>query len=340
MTDTVIIRPAKDSDAGGLQALADLLDTVNLPDDPAAIAKIISESKRSFAGEDPRNASYTFVAVPIDENGRERELLGTASLFAYHGMPDEPHYYLRVAEQKVHSNQLNADRTRHILRLGRDTEPWTEFGGLVVSPQARGKGVAKLLLGARLLMIAMHRQRFCKRLLAELLPERRADGGNAFWDAVGAPLTGLNYYRADLLCRTDKEFIEAFFPHDEILVELLPKAAQALIGKEGPDTTPIRALLHRVGFKFLGTVDPFDAGPHDGAEVSDVQPIQKSRQLVKLDLPPSGPTTQELLCHPSTHVFAPAAIQQQQQGVRVDDAAAKLLNLSAGDSCWALPMDW
>jgi len=340
MSDTVIIRPVRDSDAAGLQALADLLDTVNLPDDPAAIATIIKDSQRSFVGEDPRNASYTLVAVSVDDSGKETDLLGTGSLFAYHGMPDEPHYYLRVVEQTVHSKQLNADRTRHLLQLGRDIEPWTELGGLVVHPKARGKGVGKLLLASRLLMIAMHRQRFCKRLLVELLPSRREDGGNAFWDAVGAPLTGLNYYRADLLCRSDKEFIEAFFPHEEIMVELLPKEAQALIGKEGPDTTPARKLLQRVGFKYLGTVDPFDAGPHDGAEVSDVQPIQKSRQLVKLDLPPSGPTTNELLCQPEKHVFIPAVVQQQHQGVRIDNATTKAMGIAAGDSCWALPLDW
>jgi len=75
---------------------------------------------------------------------------------------------------------------------------------IYLAPAARGQGVGKLLVAARLLLVAMHRERFCRRLLAELLPPRREDGGNAFWDAVGAPLTGLSYYRADLLCRTDK----------------------------------------------------------------------------------------------------------------------------------------
>jgi arginine/ornithine N-succinyltransferase beta subunit len=59
-------------------------------------------------------------------------------------------------------------------------------------------------VAARLLLVAMHPERFCRRLLAELLPPREGSGGNAFWDSVGAPLTGLDYYRADLLCRSDK----------------------------------------------------------------------------------------------------------------------------------------
>jgi len=89
------------------------------------------------------------VAVGRGEDGGER-LLGTASLFAYHGMPEEPHYYLRVVENTVHSKQLGTGRTRHLLKLGRDIEPWTELGGLVVHPAARGQGVGKLLVAARL----------------------------------------------------------------------------------------------------------------------------------------------------------------------------------------------
>ncbi len=344
MSEPVIIRPARPDDAAQLHALADLLDTVNLPDDPKAIAKIITDSERSFAGADPRHASYTFVAVQT-KDGAER-LLGTGSLFAYHGMPDEPHYFLKVVDQVVHSRQLNTDRTRRLLKLGKDTEPWTEFGGLVVHPEARGHGVGKLLVAARLLLVAMHPERFCRRLLAELLPPRREDGGNAFWDAVGAPLTGLDYYRADLLCRSDKEFIDAFFPHDEIVVDLLPPDARELIGHEGPATTPVRSLLTRAGFKYLGTVDPFDAGPHDGALVSEVVPIQRSRRLIRLDLAPTAPAPPEaprhghLVANPATNHFSFAACEIVGEGIRLPEERSQLLELAPGTPCWAMPLDW
>ncbi len=346
MPAPVIVRPVAASDAAPLQALADLLDTVNLPDDPAAIAGIIQDSERSFASlagsgalADPKHASFTLVAVGRDDEGAER-LLGTASLFAYHGMPEEPHYFLRVVETTVHSKQLGTDRTRHLLKLGRDIEPWTELGGLVVHPQARGQGVGKLLVAARLLLVAMHRGRFCERLLAELLPSRREDGGNAFWDAVGAPLTGLSYYRADLLCRSDKEFIEAFFPHDELLVELLPPPARELIGIEGPTTAPVRKLLRRAGFHYLGTVDPFDAGPHDGAPVAEVTPLQRSRRLVRHDLPPLGQTVDHLIASPTGHRFALLPCEIAGDGLRLVHDSAGRIGLKAGDPAWAMPMDW
>jgi arginine N-succinyltransferase len=346
MASHIVIRPVAASDAAGLLALADLLDTVNLPDDPAVIAKLIADSERSFAGlapgralADPKHASFTLVAVET-ASGQPERLLGTASLFAYHGMPDEPHYYLRVVETTVHSKQLNSDRTRQLLKLGRDIEPWTELGGLIVHPEARGRGLGKLLVAARLLLVAMHRTHFCRRLLAELLPPRRADGGNAFWDAVGGPLTGLSYYRADLLCRSDKEFIEAFFPHEEIVSDLLPPAARELIGHEGEATTPVRKLLQRAGFKYLGTIDPFDAGPHDGAEVVDIAPIQRSRRLVRLDLPPLGEPGERLLCNPANHAFLRLPCETTGEGLRLNHDLATRLALKAGDPCWAMPLDW
>jgi arginine N-succinyltransferase len=165
----MIVRPVQPSDAPQLLALADLLDTVNLPDDPSIIAGIIARSGRAFAtlaepdaAFDHRHAHYTLVA---EDGGR---LLGTAAVFAFHGMPEEPHYYLRVVNDTVHSQQLKVDRPRTLLTLGRDVEPWTELGGLVVHPDSRGKGVGKLLVAARLLLVAMHPARFCRRLLAEL----------------------------------------------------------------------------------------------------------------------------------------------------------------------------
>jgi arginine N-succinyltransferase len=338
-SSAIIVRPVRPEDAGELQALADLLDTVNLPDDPTMLGKIIIDSQRSFSGEEHRHASYTLVAVQTAADGTQA-LLGTGSLFAFHGMPDEPHYFLRVVDQVVHSRQLNADRTRRVLKLGKDVEPWTELGGLVVHPRARGHGVGKLLLAARLMLVAMHPERFCRRLLAELLPPRRDDGGNAFWDAVGAPLTGLDYYRADLLCRSDKEFIDAFFPHEEIVVELLPPPARELIGVEGPATTPVRALLKRAGFKPLGTVDPFDAGPHDGALVTEIGPIQQSRRRIRLDLPPLGPVQDHLLGNPLSHGFLAAPCETTLEGLRLYHELAQRLELAPGAPVWAMPLDW
>jgi arginine N-succinyltransferase len=343
----VLVRPVDPADAGQLRTLADLLDTVNLPDDPQVLERIIANSVAGFAGLDgtfrPQSA-FTLVAVepgpagPGDGPDHDR-LLGTGSLFAAHGTPEEPHYYLTVQTGQVTSRQLGETRPRTVLRLGRDIQPWTELGGLIVHPLERGRGIGRLLVAARLLLIAQHPQAFCPRVLVELLPERRAEGGNAFWDAVGRPLTGLDYYRADLLCRTDKEFIEAFFPHDELLADLLPPAAQALIAHEGPATTPVRALLAKAGFRWLGTIDPFDAGPHDGALVSEIGPIQRTRRLVRLDQPGIGVEPPALVMS-AVHRAAAVPSTVVGHGLRLAAADADRLALQAGDAAWRMPLDW
>jgi arginine N-succinyltransferase len=335
------IRPVRTTDAPALQELAALLDTVNLPRDPEALATLIAESEASFArlakttpASPPPRGTYTLVAT------QNERLLGTASLLSHHGTPDDPHYYLRVVEQTRHSAQLHTERHLHLLRLKRDEVPWTELGGLVVHSDARGQGLGKLLVAARLLLIAMHREHFCQRLLAELLPPRHRDGSNAFWDALGGPLTGLNYYRADLLCRTDKEFIEALFPRQEIVLELLSPAARDVVGQVGAATIPVCRLLQRAGFRYLNTVDPFDGGPHYGATLDEVQPIQRSSCLVCLDLPPAEVGPVVLVGELQSHRFHAAPVQVCGRGLRVEVPTARHLNLHPGDPVWIMPLDW
>lgn len=343
--DPIVVRPVCRDDADELLYLAGLLDTLNLPRDQEAIASIIATSQASFAALNDLAAAsgsavttaarmHTLVAVQKDH------VLGTASLLSHHGTPDDPHYYLRVVEHTFHSKQLGMQRTRRLLRLEHDETPWTEFGGLVVHPEARGQGIGKLLLAGRLLLVTMHAAQFCPRFLAELLPPRRTDGGNAFWDALGGPLTGLNYYRADRLCRSNKEFIEALFPHHEIVLELLPEAAQSIVGEIGPATLPARRMFERAGFRYLGTVDPFDGGPHYGAQWQDIKPLQGSQRLVCLDDPPTYTDTHLLLGNPLMHRFTAAPCQVQGHGMRLHRDTAEELDLHAGELVWCLPLDW
>src|SRR5919197_3437514 len=114
----VMIRPVRPEDVSALVQLATLLDTVNLPRDPALIAEIITESATSFARlaqpppdrEDaqPPRGTYTLVAM------QGEQLLGTASLLSPHGTASDPHYALRVVEHTFHSTQLNIESFRHL----------------------------------------------------------------------------------------------------------------------------------------------------------------------------------------------------------------------------------
>ena len=64
------IRAACTGDLDELYGLARFLNTVNLPDDQAAIAHILEVSERSFRGEiaEPRDREYIFLLRDRDAN--------------------------------------------------------------------------------------------------------------------------------------------------------------------------------------------------------------------------------------------------------------------------------
>jgi arginine N-succinyltransferase len=142
------------------------------------------------------------------------------------------------------------------------------------------------------------------------------------------------------LCRTDKEFIDALFPRHEVVLELLPPEAQEVVAQVGAPTLPVLHVLQRAGFHYLHTIDPFDAGPHYGATLEEVPPIQRSRALVCLDLPPTMTGAVVLLANPRGWCLHAAPIQVCGHGVRLAETTTRLLALQPGDLVWTMPLDW
>jgi arginine N-succinyltransferase len=126
--------------------------------------------------------------------------------------------------------------------------------------------------------MAMHRDAFRERVIAELMPPLLPDGRSVLWEGFGARFTGLTYQQADKLSRRSKEFIKELFPQGEIYVELLPKDVQEVIGQVGRDTEPVRKMLTSIGFEYDQRIDPFDGGPHYSARTADIRPISEYRR--------------------------------------------------------------
>ena len=61
-----------------------------------------------------------------------------------------------------------------------------------------------------------------------------------------------------------------------LYASLLPEAAQAVIGKVGPQSMGAKTLLERIGFYDSGNVDPFDGGPHFEAVTNALTPVRSS----------------------------------------------------------------
>ncbi|RYZ66085.1 MAG: arginine N-succinyltransferase, partial [Proteobacteria bacterium] len=98
-----------------------------------------------------------------------------------------------------------------------------------------------------------------------------------FWEALGRRFTGLPYQEADLLSQQHREFISSLFPEQDIYLALLDAKARLVVGRVGDETLPAQHLLESIGFTYLNEVDPFDGGPHYGANLADISIVKNGR---------------------------------------------------------------
>lgn len=275
----LLLRDAQRRDLPALGKLAAELDSVNLPARARELRAIVDRSCRSFAGRirDPLARSYVFVL----EEPRAGRILGTSMIIAQHGTRDSPCTFFDVSEREHYSSTLDRYFTHRVLSIGYHFDGPTEIGGLVVRSRDRGgpSRPGKQLAYVRLLYVAMHRDRFRPKLLAELMPPLLPDGRSRFWESCGKRFTGLAYKDADRRSRQNKEFIQQLFPPGDLYATLFPRRVQRALGAVGPAAAGVRHLLERVGFRYVDRIDPFDGGPHYEAAVEEVTLVRAYRRL-------------------------------------------------------------
>lgn len=273
-----VIRDAQPDDLPGLLRLAEVLNTVNLPNDRGALEGLLDLSVRSFAGRvrRPLSREYLFVMEDLSSGA----LVGTSQVIAQHGTREEPHIYFDVLDEERYSATIDRHFNHKMLRIGFNHDGPTEIGGLVLDPawrRAPGK-LGKQLSFARFVFMAMHPTWFRPRLLAELLPPLGDGGRSVLWEALGRRFTGLAYLEADRISKTNKEFIKGLFPSGLIYASLFDEGAQQVIGEVGPATEGVKKMLTSIGFAPVGRIDPFDGGPHFEADARDLWPITNTRK--------------------------------------------------------------
>lgn len=276
------IRQSYRDDVDQVLAVAEHLDTVNLPADRKHIEAILDRSERSFAEElPPFDREFLFVL----EDLAAKKIIGTSMIYAQHGTKRAPHIFFRVENDERYSVTLDKHMVHQTLRIGYNYNGPTEIGGLILLPEYRrssapgGQGLGKALSFVRFLYMRMHRSWFRDRVLSELLPPLEPNGTSKLWESLGRKFTGLSYQEADLLSKDNKEFIHALFPDDPIHTELLPDDVRAVIGQVGEDTKAVEAMLRRIGFEYAEQIDPFDGGPHFTAKTDEITLIEHAREL-------------------------------------------------------------
>lgn len=343
MTPRYEIRAAIRQDHADLCELARFLDSVNLPDDPAAIRDVVDASEDAFTETvgDPRRRQYVFVLRDMEQE----RAVGTSMVLGQLGRKDAPYIYFDVLAEEKYSNSLDKHFVHTVLSIGYSFNGPTEIGGLVMHPEYRRspEKLGMLISYVRFLFIAMNREAFRDQVLAELLPPLEPDGRSHLWEAVGRRFTGLTYREADRLSKRNKEFIRGLFPDGDIYASLLSAEAQEVIGKVGSQTRGVEKLLRRIGFRYVNRVDPFDGGPHFMAATDEVLLIQRScRAAATVGELPAGSrralVAREYDAAPYFRAVAvPAAVQMDAITIAPETAAH--LEVGDGDELWALELD-
>jgi arginine N-succinyltransferase len=276
----LILRPVNRGDIDALVALADRLDSLNLPGDRDFLESRIEVSLRSFAAtfDDWRSGVYVFAL----EDTVAQRVVGTSTIIAKNGRPGLPYFWLAESTEERRSAELGKRFVHTKLQLHSTEDGPTEIGGLILDPAYRkhAEKCGKALSIVRFAYISMHPEHFEREIIAEMLSPFVAPGVNRLWDAFGARFTGLPYREADHLSSRTKQFIADLFPRDPVYTTLFPEEVQAEIGKPGETAVAALRILEKIGFHYLGQVDPFDGGPYYGAAREAITPVRERRQLV------------------------------------------------------------
>lgn len=271
------IRAVELSDLEDLFALSQHLAFINLPPDKNILKRKIRSSLHAFgASDDIKNDDDYYIFVLLDN--KNKKLVGVSMIHGKHGTQSEPHFFLTVGQEKKYSQTINTGFIHGTLKLGIETDGWTEIGGLILSPEYRGnpEKLGKQLSFCRFLYMGNHSRKFTPVIHSELMPPLDEKGNSPLWEAVGRRFMNMNYQEADKLSRNNKEFILSLFPKETIYETLLTPEARDSIGKVGDETLPVKKMLESIGFNYTNEVDPFDGGPHYRAELTSIKPIKNS----------------------------------------------------------------
>ena len=329
-----LIRQAGRRDFAGVFPLARILDSYNLPADRRYIRQLLATSQDSFAGRLPLSqARYLFV---LEERGPRGKggIVGCSLIIAKHGTPGRPHLWFALDTLEKKSRTLRVCRRHTVLRLGFTEDGPTEVGGLVMLPgyRKRPEACGMQISFVRFLYMAIHPQRFGRRVLVEYRGAMGRGNKSPFWEAVGRLFTGLSYKRADRLSVANKEFILGLMPREPIYCALLPKPVQAAIGAIHPSAQRAASLLQSVGFRRLPQIEPFDGGPYYASRRGRIRILSSARRC-RLGKPLSAGGTRSLVATQARGTFRAAVLGSRVRGkiCSLPEEGMRLLRTKEGD---------
>ncbi len=269
------LRSVEKKDLKDLFELSKLMNFINLPSNIDLLEKKIKSSSECF--HSPSAQFWKNYYIFVLEDLKENKVIGASMIHAQHGTPEEPHFFLKLGKEEKKSETLKKSFSHKTLKLGYETNGYSEIGGLVLNPSYRGnkEKLGKQLSFVRFLFMGLNPERFTKTIHSELMPPFDKSGSSPLWKAIGEKFFDMDYQKADTLSLSNKEFILSLYPSETIYENLLPEEAREVIGQVGPHTKPVKKMLESIGFKFTNEVDPFDGGPHYRTPLKEIKPIKE-----------------------------------------------------------------
>lgn len=337
------LRPARTSDHAAVLALAKEagFGMTSLPPDADVLAEKIEASVRSFEGKGEKKGQeiYFFVLEDPEQDGH---IAGTCGIKAHVGL-SQPFYSYKQTTITQASQQLDVFSKHTILQVTNDLTGHSEIGSLFLSPAYRRDRIGKMLSLSRFMFMAAFGQYFDDMVLAEMRGVHDAKGNAPFYNAVARHFFQMPFAEADYINATQgNQFINDLMPKYPIYLELLPKAAQEVVGRVNPASEPAQYMLQRQGFKPSGYVDIFDGGPTLLAEREQIRTVRDS-----VVSPVTGvramaeDATKYLVTNErfgDFHAALGRMVSDEQGGMVISPRLADRLNISAGDTIRHIPI--
>ena len=333
-----VIRPSREDDLEHLYEMAKLTGGgfTNLPADRDALSGKLQKSARAFANTGDELVDETFLLVL--ENTETGAVRGTCQLMTQVGQ-QWPFYSYRLNTLTQYSQELDRTVRAEMLHLVTDLEGCSEVGGLFLHPNERAGGLGLLLARSRYLFIAMHRQRFAERVLAELRGIIDDRGGSPFWDGVAGRFFGMTFQEADYFNAINgNQFIADLMPKHPVYVAMLDDDAREVIGLPHPTGRAAMRMLEQEGFAYENYVDIFDGGPTMTARTDRVKSIAEATPSTVSDIA-LDIGERALIATGTLSDFRCAYGRRdisEDGTIAIDATCARTLEVGVGDEVWSV----
>ncbi len=332
MDQAFVIRAATLEDLDWLDSVANGLGIgfTSLPNNKEFLKNRLTQVEKSFKQNIPiQERVYLF----FRENLPQKQIVGISGIDVNVGY-QESFYNYQVSTVVQISKALNIRVEHKMLNLVNNYQEATELISFWVDPAARGQECGKSLSFARFLFMAHFPNWFNETVISEVRGYFDSDEKSPFWEAVGKNFYGMSFREADeLTFGSGKQFISDLVSRDPIYLDLLPQAAQDVIGLENADSRPAIKLLEQQGFKFSNHVDIFDAGPLMSADRNSIKAVQDSKNAKVAKIAPCKEGKKALLFNNNVEArFTVADISElEDDDISISRETADILRTKTGD---------